>query len=269
MSDADGYAISDWDRYEVNDKGGPWQEGQPVRSGPLNYLRVPTTGTFARRMANLDRLGGRNAPAAKGIYLDLCTLVAGMDRNGPNGRHGGVIRSISGRPATLDEIGVAIGRDRDLLATAVGLLTHEQIGLIHTIEDAVPSTTPGDSGACPGMPEPLAGQGPGHSGAEQSKADQDSAGQNSKVVPIKDAQSALLAAFPRNKTITKLSEECWRDMPLLRHLEGAQRVLQLVERSKQEADNPAGWIIHIAKQPWEKGGLGWIPKRNGKIRQTV
>lgn len=149
------YAIAQWGvTYEVDDHGHAWAPGRPIRSGPLAYVRVPMAGTHTRRRAMVRRLAGGDALAAEAVYLRLVEHVAGMDADG---RADGVIRDLSGQPATLDTLPDLVDVDRDDLRRALALLTDPRVGLLVAADDEPGQSrddpqSPPDSRAVPGTP---------------------------------------------------------------------------------------------------------------------
>lgn len=181
-------AITNWDSlFEVDDKGAAWKDGKPFRKGPLNYLRVPTSGTFARRKQALYRHAGADGPAVFAVLFDIAEQQAGLDR--PL-REGGVLRTLDGEPATADDIADQIGRDRAEFARHLDYLLDRRVGLLKKVDlaqiEAPLDDVPGDSEESPGNPRPLSDQGPGDSGAETAQ---------SKAIHHKTKQSRKCLAF--------------------------------------------------------------------------
>jgi len=285
VSETVGYAIAGWDiLMEVDDKGRAWKIGKPFRVGPLNYLRVPTTGTFARRKAMLRRIAGGQGPAVFGLYMDLLELVAGMDR--PL-REGGVLRNVDGQPATLTEIADFLAHDHELVESAIAFLTDRRVGLLRTLtaDDLTPDSAPvpGDSGEIPGTPGSLAEQRPGNPGiskAKQARANQITSNQSKGeerlasgerhqlALPI--ALRKMLDTFPNNPCIQDIEKALMgRTCGNGEAQVVADRVNRLLDRAREEAKEPLKWFVSVAQKGFDQGGLGVkFTKKRGRPRRT-
>jgi hypothetical protein len=286
-----GLAIVDWDvTFEVDDKGGPWKPGKPFRSGSLNYLRVPTVGTFARRWAMIDRIAGDDGLWVRGLFDEILRLVGGMNRPA---REGGVIRGVDGQPASIEEMAECLGQPLDRMSRATAILTDRRVGLLRTVDSAdtaaslsdsgeIPGT-PGDSPEVPGNPRPLADDSGTESGTGQGRADQvkTEQGNNRAASPevpgdgcpisalhvFDSLLTALRAAYGDNPTIRNFaawlstryqhaSVQKWHEVKAL--------IEKLIEKSETVElgpdTEPAAYFIGAVKKGVEDGGFGYRPK---------
>lgn len=79
------YRITEWnERYEVNDKGRPWGDGDKKRAGSLEYVRLKVHGYSQglgwRRL--IAAVGPRRAPVVFGIFVKMLELAADTARDG-------------------------------------------------------------------------------------------------------------------------------------------------------------------------------------------
>ena len=292
------YAVTDWDfLFETDDKGGAWREGKPFRRGPLNYLRLPTVGTFSRRLSMIRTVARDDALSVEGLFLRLLGLVAGLDRDQ---REGGLIRGVDGQPAEPGEIADMIGLAPEALDKAIAVLTDRRVGLLKII--AVDEPIPGDSQEIPGNPrslsedsetEAVAEPGALQDNATQSSTDQSRAiGEPSAANSESDSESkpestpevapagalrwgaaclALQKAFGPNATITAFVH--WLSCELLsqpqeRELFAVRRILDLIEKSRTKK-NPPGWFIGAVKKSRAEGGFGYRPDGKASRGDTV
>lgn len=60
------------ERYEVNDKCGPWKPGQTLRVGPIDYIRAPVHGrNWTLAFREFNEICGSDAPAVYGVFCKL------------------------------------------------------------------------------------------------------------------------------------------------------------------------------------------------------
>jgi len=248
-----GYAVVDWDAiFEVDDKGAPWKTDKPFRRGPLNYLRVPTCGTFARRLAMIERIASDDAMWIRGFVLDVLGLVAGMDR--PD-RQGGILRGADGQPATLEELAEALGHPADKVTRAVEVLADRRVGILRTVDASdltpkAPDSTefqgkPGNSTETPGIPGSLSEDlsveaGAKQGNAEQSKADQIKAEQSGNSTDTR-SRVGLLSNGPRVEHLPKLPFLRLRivELPCELHSGTTQRLITSGSGSADDSWRPA------------------------------
>lgn len=72
------YRIREWqERYEVNEKGRVWVDGERKRHGALEYIRMPVHGRFSTRpWRRLNQMAGDDAPAVFGVFCKLMEIAA-------------------------------------------------------------------------------------------------------------------------------------------------------------------------------------------------
>lgn len=286
-----GFAIVDWDAtFEVDDKGGPWKPERPFRYGSLNYLRMPTVGTFARRWAMIDRVAGDDGLWVRGLFDELLRLVGGMNR--PD-REGGIIRGVDGRPAHVDEMAECLGQPPEKMSRAVAVLADRRVGLLREVaegegERAEPSepsateTTPGKSPELPGNPRSLSDDSDTESGAEQSRAEQDNTEKGqSKATSLDSPGSAARPALSSFDPLLTALRFAYRDNPTIRNFatwllgryeradplkrrEVSELVSRLIAKSKTADSEPAAFFIGAVKKSPEDGGFGYQPKGSSR-----
>jgi hypothetical protein len=285
-----GFAVVDWDvTFEADDKGGPWKPGRPFRQGSLNYLRMPTVGTFARRWAMIERVAGEDALWVKGLFDEILRLVGGVNR--PN-RHGGVIRGVDGRPASVDEMAECLGQPLEKMARAMAILTDRRVGLLRTADSADAPAGPSDSGEIPGSPgespetlgnpRPLpegsgtetgAGSGAGQRQEqeqeqkqvqEQGQPPRNPAGSaRSALFHFDSLLSALRTAYGNNRTIQNFASWLWQHYQresVTKWKEIAALVNHLIAKSSGADGEPAAFFIGAVKKSPEDGGFGYQPR---------
>ncbi len=286
----DAFAVVDWDAtFEVDDKGGPWKAGKPFRSGPLNYLRLPTVGTFARRWAMIDRVVGEDGLWVRGVFDEVLRLVSGMNRPG---REGGVIRGVDGQPASVEGMAECLGLPIEKVSRAVSVLADRRVGLLQEVthdEHPAPSeaqeaeTVPGKSPEILGIPRSLSSDSDTEAGAAQSKAEQSRAEQEqgqeqrpgdqdgsarTALSSFDSLLTALRTAYGDNRTIgnfagwllqryERSSSSKWAEVQAL--------VKRLIEKSRTADGEPAAFFIGAVEKSPEDGGFGYVPasKRRG------
>lgn len=287
-----GFAVVDWETtFEVDDKGGPWKEGKPFRSGSLNYLRMPMVGTFDRRWTMIDRVAGDDGLWIKGLFDELLRLVAGMNR--PD-REGGVIRGVDGRPASVEEIAECLGQPPERMARAVAVLADRRVGLLREIaegegervESSEPSATetaPGKSPEFPGNPRPLSDDCDTESGAgggarqRQGQEQEQEQGQEAEHPPgdspdgparlalssFDSLLTALRTAYGNNRTIENFAGwllSRYERAGALKWREVSALVNRLIAKSKTADGEPAAFFIGAVKKSPEDGGFGYRPR---------
>lgn len=282
-----GYAVTDWDDlFETDDKGGRWCEGKPFRRGPLNYLRLPTVGTFARRMVMIRTIAADDALSIEGLFFRVLGLVAGLDRDQ---RAGGVIRGVDGQPAATEDVADILGLPHEVIERGIAILTDRRVGLLRALTEDDITPIPGDSAESRGIPR-NSGAGPGAGpGAIQGRAIQSNTEQNKSIPDESSANSegdsepeprpsrevatdfslrwesaclALRTAFgEHNQTVEDFRRWFGNRSVNLTYSQSANaisRLNELIEKSRHK-DNPAGYFIGCVKKPPDDGGFGYRP----------
>jgi len=284
-----GYRVTDWDTtFEVDDKGGPWREGK-FRRGALNYLRLPTTGTFARRIGMISRVALDRGSEVKGRLLDVLEFIAGMDRQG---REGGIIRTVDGSAATDADIADMLGQPPESVTYALSVLSDKRVGILQIVDDndnprsepessGILPGSPGNSEESPGNPGPLSDQSPGISPIEsaqgragQSRTEQDKAKAAAPEDPRADMPTARscwngvcdalhLAYGENNKAIGNfirwLQARLFRDL-IGKNVPGAVSLIEeLIQKSATADGEPAAWFMGAVKKSLSEGGFGYRP----------
>jgi hypothetical protein len=280
-----GLAIVEWEpTFEADDKGGPWKPGKKFRTGPLNYIRFPTVGTFARRWSMIDRTAGEDAMRVKGIFDEMVRLVAGMNRPG---REKGIIRAVDGTPATAAEIAEMLGQPVDAITKAIQVLLDRRIGLLQEVTDSqseAPDTPdiPGDSPEIPGNIRCLAdnsgtdtGAGSGARQGQGQRQEQDKGQEHPPGSPPEESAcsalslsdsllSALRAAYGENQTIMnfwKWFRQRYQNTGENKIRGASEMVRRLIEKSKAADGEPAAFFIGAVKKSPEDGGFGYQPAK--------
>lgn len=301
-SSSQGYAIVDWDvNFEVTDRGAPWRPAKDgntpdpgFRAGALNYMRIPLTGTFARRLSMVDRIAGDDALWIKGLFLvELAGLIATFDR--PN-REGGILRGVDGGPATIEDLAEALAQPPERMARAIEVLSDRRVGILRVVtladtprdeQDSKESQgVPGDSTESHGIPGSLCNDSRTDSAQSKGRAEQQhEQGQGQEQAPgnprgelglakslcWEDCMAALRRTCGANATITAFSNWLGNNMVVMSDGQSNQwlrLVMDLVEKSATK-DNPGGWFIGAVKRPQAEGGFGYVPSDGRNARQRL
>jgi len=137
---AEAWRIIDWDEmFEVNDKGGPWSEGQAYRVSAIPYVRLgntpdkPTRGRMVSgdvqlaRRQDLQRAAGPDGFAsARGLYDEMCL----WSRNGIGGQRGWLLdrkkRGASNKPVVMVPEVMALRFGMSAVSVLAGLMALEE-----------------------------------------------------------------------------------------------------------------------------------------------
>ena len=138
--------IVDWDRrYEVNDKGRPWESGEDKRKGPLPYIRMPAHGRKKTDgYEDMLRVARRSRAAiAMGVWTALMEIAA----DDQSDRRGYIVVWRKSRrqlePATVEDLMRWTGFSRRHIEIGLEILTHPDT---FWVEYANFRDVPGESG---------------------------------------------------------------------------------------------------------------------------
>lgn len=116
-----GYRIREWhERYDVNNHGHAWKQGDELRRSPLEFIRSRVYGrSLPQGYRKLNRIAGRDAPTVFGVFMKLLEISAD---NTPDLR--GFLCDTRGRGLSSEEIADILDWPRDVVAKCLEFLCH-------------------------------------------------------------------------------------------------------------------------------------------------
>jgi len=119
------YRINEWlERYEVNDKGGVWRPGQPIRSGSIDFIRAPVHGkNWTPAFREFNEVCGADAPMVYGVFCKLRELQADNRLE-----YRDALRDHKGRYLDADGIARVLGWPTKTVTKALGILSGDVLG---------------------------------------------------------------------------------------------------------------------------------------------
>jgi hypothetical protein len=144
------FKITDWDkRYEVSIKGREPKEGEELRAGPLQYIRLKVYGhKQGAGFRKLKRAAGQKTMEVFGIFCKLLEISGDQSR----GKRGDLLNE-KDQPATIQDLAFIIDVPEKQIENALKILTSKNVGWLITNttqptnqESGKLPETPGESG---------------------------------------------------------------------------------------------------------------------------
>lgn len=133
--------INDWIRYEVNSKGQPAKDGDDLRAGSLDYIRLKNHGhAINRGMHKLQRVAKGRTAEVFGIFCLFLELAG----NGSKESRGVLREEKNGRPATIKELAEILPATAKQIEFAVKCLSNPAVSWILADKEGFPENS-GDS----------------------------------------------------------------------------------------------------------------------------
>ncbi len=126
------YKINEWDkRYEVSSKGREPKDGDDLRAGPLQYVRLKVYGH--RQGTGFRRLQLKAKDKTMEIFGIFCKFleIAGNQRRGLRGE----LLNEKDKPASIDDLAFILGVPAKQVSYALDILSSKDVGwLINTTQ---------------------------------------------------------------------------------------------------------------------------------------
>lgn len=130
--------INDWIRYEVNSKGQPAKDGDDLRAGALDYIRLKNHGHAKNRgMNKLQRVAKNRTAEVFGIFCLFLELAG----NGSKENRGVLREEKDGRPATIKELAEILPATAKQIEFAVKCLSNPTVSWILADKEGFPENS--------------------------------------------------------------------------------------------------------------------------------